>query len=256
MALLIALEVVIAGDGLVGAATAGPSATDPMARVLAQIGWRGDVTISGSPQIVTDATGDEAHGTWPEADLVSGEYAVAPDVPPWVLDELFPCQTLAFCSSDVGTSAYGHGAILVMLEVSERPDDIGLSDSGEWGPLFTLPGTVTAPAGGSSYALSTVAFVTRVGPQNGEVHRLVYGQGDFQEARSSARSVWFGDILVTVIPMDEVEGGPSGWDGLASVEGAREIAATRDWLRTSQTSLLPFSNPPTLTFHAEAGASP
>jgi hypothetical protein len=257
MAILIALEVLIASGGIVGAASSGPSSTDPMARALEQIGWRGDATLSGSPQTVTDALGDQSPGAWQEADLKSGEYAVAPVVPSWVLDALFPCQTVAFCSTEVDPSAFDNGALLVMIETAAPPRDLGQGDSGEWGPLLSLPGTITAPADNASYPLSTVAYVTRIGPQDGGLYRLVYENGDFVEERSSARSVWFDAILITIIPMnDEVRGKPSAWDAVASVEGLRETVATKDMLRPTGAALLPFSNPPTLTFHAQPGESP
>jgi hypothetical protein len=255
MALMIVLEVVIAGAGVAGA-WATPSSSDPMARLLQRMGWEGDVTLAGPAQIVTDTRGDQASGTWPEADLKLGEYAVAPNVPPWVLEDLFPCDTVAFCSVIPDPRAYDNGALLVLLQVAEPPSHLGPGGTGEWGPLLALPGSPSAPAGDPSYAFSTVAYLTRFGPESGELHRLVFQNGAFRDNPSSARSVWVGDTLVTIIPMAEVQTLPSGWDDLASVEGAREIAPTRDWLRSGGGPMLPFSNPPTLRFNPEAGASP
>ena len=253
MILLIGAGALLGLAGVAGAhpAALGSSSTDRLVRSIERLVGT-SVTLTGSAAVTTDPFGDQAGGKWKEADLKAAEYAVVPVVPEWVLDTLFPCgEEGVVCGSvQLDPHTFDDGALVVMLQVASTPLALRLTDTGEWGPLFDVPGHAAAPSSNDSYALATTAVLTRFTPTGVDMRRLVYAGGAFVARPTAARSVWFGDTLLTLVPMAELDGQPRAWDTFASVSGsgAATFVVTRDWLRSDDRALLGFGQPPTLTF--------
>jgi len=109
------------------------------------------------------------------------------------------------------------GALLFVQRMAAAPAQVPGGPHAEWGPMVRIPGLVGAPAlagerfEGANYRWETDLDGTRL-----RIRQFVYEDGSWVEYFTSARSAWRGDLLVTIVPLENVSDQPTAWDAYAS----------------------------------------
>ena len=91
--------------------------------------------------------------------------------------------------------------------------------------MVRLASTVAAPASaGERYEGANVRFTTELIGNKLPIREYGYEDGSWQEYYTTARSLWRGDLLVTLVPFDDIGDAPTAWDAYASVSRGSSLA--------------------------------
>jgi hypothetical protein len=116
-----------------------------------------------------------------------------------------------------------HGALLFVQRLAAAPPQVPGGGHAEWGQLVRVPGQVAAPAiAGDRFEGANHRFITELDGTELTIRQFVYEDGEWVEYFTSARSSWRGDVLVTIVPFENLSDEPSAWDAYASSSGAGE----------------------------------
>jgi hypothetical protein len=192
------------------------------------VNTRGVVIIpSGGRQAVTDPSGDLRATGLGEADILEADMAALATIPAWFLDELFACSSPdVACGADGGATKVplDHGAMLFVQRMAGPPSR-GLAGHAEWGQMVRIASDIAAPAiAGDRYEGANVRFKTELEGDQLTLSEYGYRGGAWQEYSTTARSLWRGDLLVTVVPFDDIGAGPTAWDVYAWISRGGVVA--------------------------------
>ena len=254
---------------VVGAVAGAPVAlaageADPLLYVLQALAEEaGTSLVVGDTGLVTeaDAVGDAGTERGYD-DVVRASIASLPAVPPWLL-EAFDCGAANVACAPEGStdSPFSGGALIVGQRMAVPPALAPAGERGEWGPILALDQYPTAPiVPDNPFAGASHAVITRVEGDQRDVLAFAFVGGEFTAVRTHARSMWVGDDLLTLIPIDEeLLTPPVGWDVYASSDD--DSATGRDTIRGLEGApLLALAGPlPEVTFEpavSSSGAAP
>jgi hypothetical protein len=251
---------IVAGFGLPSVLGFQPRPSSPLLGILSGVAQDNGEIMSpeGASVIVDDPANDTVGRNQPGLDITSAGYAVLPEVPDWLLDDLFDCTTGTVTCPDSGLAAarWEDGAYLFIQRMAGPPDALQGDERQEWGPILALPGYPRASTGDAdSFGGASHAFITRFEPGRHRLVDRVYAANKWIDYPSHGRSAWIGDDLLTIVPVSqELPEDPILWDVRAAVvTPAVEAGATigLDELRASAVlPLLPFDEPPLYSFYA------
>ena len=229
----------IAASLVLGAIAAAPvlraaDGTDPLLYVLQALAEDagtslvvGDTGVGAEADPLGDVGTDRGYD-----DITSASIASIPAVPAWLL-EAFDCEAPNVACSPAGSqdSSFSGGALVVGQRMDGPPALLPEGERGEWGPILALDQYPTAPIEpGDPFAGASHAVITRVEGDQREVLAFAFVDDAFTSVPTGARSMWVGDDLLTLIPVDEeLLTPPVGWDVYAfSSDGS---AIGRDTIR-------------------------
>jgi len=196
------------------------------------------MTEVGSNAVVEDPPGDmvgEAGGS-ASSDIVLADVGWFPQTPDW-LKQRFDCTapgvTCADSPRNEDTFA-GEGVYVYFQRMAGGPEAVTPGRIGEWGPIFAVDGIVGGSVAlGDQFPGATDAVITR---RAGAVTLLVAveyaGSAGYAERATSARSLWIGSDLITLIPSDEVPDFLIGWDAYAGDRAPGGSLGSYDILRS------------------------
>jgi hypothetical protein len=189
---------------------------------------RGIVIIpSGDRQAVTDPTADQRAPSLGEADILEADMSALDTIPAWMLDELFACSSPdVACGAARGAQSVplDHGAMLFVQRMAGPPSRGG-GGHAEWGQMVRVPNEVAAPAiAGDRYEGANVRFKTELEGDQLTLSEYGYSGGAWQEYSTTARSLWRGDLLVTLVPFDDIGDSPTAWDVYAWISRGGAVA--------------------------------
>jgi hypothetical protein len=189
---------------------------------------RGVVILpSGGRQTVTDPTADQRATALGEADILEADMSALDTIPAWMLDELFACSSPdVACGADGGAQRVplDHGAMLFAQRMAGPPSR-GLGGHAEWGQMVRVSSEVAAPAiAGDRYEGANVRFKTELEGDQLTLSEYGYRGGAWQEYSTTARSLWRGDLLVTIVPFDDIGESPTAWDVYAWISRGGAVA--------------------------------
>jgi hypothetical protein len=91
--------------------------------------------------------------------------------------------------------------------------------------MVRIPGYVGAPElAGKRFEGANHRFVTELDGGRFTLRQHIYEDGSWVEYFTSARSAWRGDLLVTLVPLENIADEPSAWDAYASVRNLQAPA--------------------------------
>jgi hypothetical protein len=192
-------------------------------------------------------------------DIVSAGIASLPTVPPWLL-AAFDCDAANVACARGGSldSRFSGGALVVGQRMTEPPARLPAGQRGEWGPTIALDQYPTAPLGPDDpFAGASHAVITRIDGDERQVRAFAYLDDAFTGVSTNARSMWVGDDLLTLIPVDEeLLTPPVGWDVVAMT--GDDSTTARDTIRgLDGAPLLALAGPlPEVTFEEAASPTP
>jgi hypothetical protein len=138
-----------------------------------------------------------------------------------MLDDVFPCgSTGVACGARVGSGplALDQGALLFVQRMAAAPPQAPDGPHAEWGPMIRVPGYVGAPElAGKRFEGANHRFTTELDGGRFTIRQYIYEDGSWMEYFTSARSAWRDDLLVTLVPLENIAEEPSAWDAYASV---------------------------------------
>jgi hypothetical protein len=245
---MIALAI-LAGLGLPSMASFDPGKVAPMLGVLRTAARTHGEFLStyGPAASVDDLKADQVGDHVDAIDIVAADYAFLPEVPEWMLSELFDCNAENVACGDLFPEAdvYADGAYLFLQRMAGPPGVAADTERGEWGPVLALDEFEPAPLDfADRFAGASHAFVTRVSGPYRLVELWSFDQGSFHEYRTWARSTWIGNDLITLVPIvDDIPTEPRLWD----VYAAWSVRAKRvgsDSLRAGTGPMKSFRTPP------------
>jgi hypothetical protein len=176
----------------------------------------------GTPVVVEDPAGDHGAGAANSADILAADMAGLYEIPDWMLDEVFECGSTGVACGDndgSGSPPLDQGALLFIQRMAAAPPQVPGGPHAEWGPMVRVPGYVGAPElAGKRFEGANHRFITELDGGRFTLRQYVYENGAWEEYFTSARSAWRGDLLVTLVPLENVADEPSAWDAYASVE--------------------------------------
>lgn len=239
----------LAGVGLPSVTGFQPRAASPLLTMLrTTAGDAGEhITAVGSTGSFEDEAGDQrGPGEAPSSDLLGADYGYLPDVPVWLLQDLFDCSAPEVtCPRDgsEATSFFG-GAVVFLQRMAGGPETLAAGQMGEWGPTMAVFGSQTgATLPSVLFPWSSHAVITRRLGADREVVGLVYDGTIFVQRPTRARSRWIGRDLLTIVPLSELPDFPERWDVYAADGAGAPRDRTRDTLRSDDAaSLLEFGD--------------
>ena len=210
------------------------------------------VTSFGPPSIVEDLSNDElgASGGALSSDIVLADVGWFGDVPDWLLDT-FDCATPGVVCGDgerLGRTYY-HGALIFFERMTAGPDGLPMGRVGEWGPILAVGASLRASGyRGLQYPGASHAFITRRTDGHDELVLVHYtNRAMFEQKPTSARSVWVGTDLLTIVPFAELGDESIGWDAYAADRTGSDAAQwSYDILRSDGTKPLLNLDVPTM----------
>lgn len=214
---------IIAGLGLPTIIDFQPRAASPVLAFLRTAAAPHDEFISAldTPIVVEDPAGDHGAGAANAADILSADMAGLYVIPDWMLDDVFACGSAGVaCGARVGSGSLplDQGALLFVQRMAAAPAQVPDGPHTEWGPMVRIPGYVGAPElAGSQFEGANHRFITELDGGHLTIRKFVYEDGSWVEYFTSARSAWRGDLLVTLVPLENIADEPSAWDAYASV---------------------------------------
>ena len=190
----------------------------------------------GSPSIDDPASDTIGTGGAPSSDIVLADIGWLPDGYGWLLDA-FDCGKpgVACGSGERAGATYYAGAFVFYERLAAGPDELPRDRVGEWGPLLTEAGSLRASAYREPrYPGASHAYVTRRTDGREELVLMHYtnSRAMFEEETTSARSIWAGDSLITIVPIAEIDDENPSWDEYAGDQASGATAWSYDILRT------------------------
>jgi hypothetical protein len=231
MAVAMALLVVVGALGLPGMINLQPKAPSAIlgfVRAAAQ-GQSEPFTVFGRANEVDDPAADVIGAEPAQGDLVHAEAAYLPEVPDWLLDDVFACGTAnVACSLPRGDEgAFDGGALLF---VHRFAGEVQPGVPRRISVLIAAPLADAAPrTAGDPYSDASDVYVTRIGPTPSLVLQR-FDAGRFSQVPTAARSTWTGTDVFTLIPAGET-GEPYGWDAEMLLDLAPTGSERADTLR-------------------------
>ena len=231
-----------------------PRERSPLASILRQDAEaRGQhVTAFGPPSLVADGTNDllGAPGGGSSSDIVMADVGWIGDVPEWLLDA-FDCASPSVACGDgerLG-STFHDGAFVFFERLAAAPDALPAGRVAEWGPILDVGSALRASGyRGLTYPGASHAFITRRAAGHDELVLVRFTNlARFEQDTTSARSIWMGTDLLTLIPAAELGDDTISWDAYAADRAGGEDAPwSYDILREAATSPLLHLDLPTM----------
>jgi hypothetical protein len=244
--------IVVAGIPMI--ASFHPRERSPMVALLRHDAQdRGQYVSSfGPPSIVEDLSNDVlgATGGALSSDIVLADVGWFGEVPDWLLDA-FDCTKPGVLCGDgerLGRTYYD-GALVFFERVAAGPDVLPAGRVGEWGPILAVGASLRASGyRGLQYPGASHAFITRRSAGHDELVLVHYtNSATFAQEPTSARSVWLGTDLVTLVPFAELGDEGISWDAYAADRAGSDVAQwTFDILRSDGTKPLLHLDVPTM----------
>ena len=183
---------------------------------------------SGQPLVADDPAGDHGAGAPADGDILAADMTGLDEIPGWLLDEVFACDSKGVaCGDDGGAApiALDGGALLFVQRMAGAPPQAPGLRHGEWGPMLRVPGYVGAPvSAGSRFEGANHRFTTELIGDRLTIREYIYEDGAWAEYFTTARSAWRDDLLVTIVPLANLAADPTAWDAYAYVRDAGSIA--------------------------------
>jgi hypothetical protein len=249
MIALVALVALFSGLGIMSTYGSKP---DPIVGDLRSLDSKHLVILAGSRLEIVDPASDEDGPLVPSADIVDSELAYIYDVPSWLVNDVFDCNSPAVACAATGRAyaPFSDGALLVDERMSAGPAAIATHDAADWGPVFRFDGYDAAPASDPRWSSATDAIITHVADGVRRTHHWVVEGSSWIELPTNARSIWVGSDLLTLIPFrDELSEHVASWDAYAAFTPAAPGAtASRDTLRGLDGEMIRYVEPPFLRF--------
>jgi hypothetical protein len=254
MASIVALAA-LAGVGLPSMASFELRAAGPvLAFMRSATAPRGElVSTFGVSAQIDDLSAEPPTSPPSAADILLADYGYLPDVPPWLLSDIFDCSATGVSCSDGGSSAQAfdsEGALVFVQRMGAGPPSD--ASTREWGPVLRLEGASIADRNVSfSFRDASHVVVTHLEGATREVSILEYDEGAFVSRPTDARSLWTGQDLVTLIPLSDLPTWPLSWD-MYAFESFAGGGGRLDSLRESDFApLLQYLEPPYYTFFSD-----
>ena len=209
------------------------------------------VTELGANAVVEDPPGDtlgEVGGS-SSSDILLADVGWFPETPDW-LKLRFDCKAPGVTCADSPRSEdtfAGEGVYVYFQRMAGGPEAVTPGRIAEWGPIFAVDGIVGGSiALGDQFPGATDAVITR---RAGAVTLLVAveyaGPAGYAERATSARSLWIGSDLITLIPSGEIPDSLIGWDAYAGDRAPGGSLGSYDILRSDpRDALLEPEGPP------------
>lgn len=223
MAVSMVTLAVIAGAALPSIAAFEPRAASPLLAFLRTSAEAHEAFISpfGTPLIVEDPTGDLNAGAAASADILVADMAGLYEIPDWLLEDAFACDADGVAcgdDGDAGSLRLDEGAIVFVQQMAAAPDRSPSRPHAEWGTMVRIPGYVGAPElAGERFEGANHRFITALDAGRLRLRQYVYEDGSWTEYFTSARSVWLDDLLITIVPLENVGTEPTAWDAYSVV---------------------------------------
>jgi hypothetical protein len=170
----------------------------------------------GTPVVTVDPVGDQGVPEALDADIVVGDVAALYEIPSPLLDNAFACGDDGVACGDEGRGEPfdpDDGAILFAQRVAVAPALAAGRPHAEWGQMVRVKDQVAAPASaGRRFEGANVRFVTELDGGSLRLRQFNYKDGTWAEYFTSARSAWRDDLLVTLIPWENVPDEVTAWD--------------------------------------------
>ena len=230
MTIAIACLAVAALAGIPSIASFQPHAGSPLLALLRYAAGPHQALVipNALPALVSDAVGDEIGAQSGEADIVAADIAGLETIPDWLLDELFSCGAAdVACSADAGSPiALQSGALLFAQRMAAAPARDPAAPHAEWGQMVRVQGQIAAPAlAGQRYDGANVRFETELDSGKLTLRQFVYAAGAWSESFTLARSAWRDDMLITLVPIEDMPDEPTAWDVYAVVDVGPQAAS-------------------------------
>ena len=184
------------------------------------------VLPEGVPVVIDDAAGDERPGRSSVADIVAADIAGLGSIPRWMLDELFSCDAAEVACGDDRDAEIplDEGALLFAQRVAAGPTRDPAAPHAEWGQLVRVFGSNGAPSSaGERFEGADVRFVTELDAGRLHLRELIYDGGTWSDVFTTSRSAWRGDLLITLVPVEDLPAVPTAWDVYSLVEVRVEV---------------------------------
>jgi hypothetical protein len=181
------------------------------------------VSPYGTPLVVEDPAGDQGSGAAGSVDILAADVGGLSIIPGWLLEDAFACDSTGVACGDDGGSGsveLDYGAILFVQRLAAAPPQVPGGGHAEWGQMVRVPGQVAAPASaGDRFEGANHRFITELDGTELTISQFVYEDGEWVEYFTSARSTWRGDVLVTIVPFENLSAEPTAWDAYATASG-------------------------------------
>ncbi len=182
----------------------------------------------GVPVVINDPAGDEQPSESAAADIVVADISGLGSIPDWMLEEVFSCGAEAVACGDSPESAIplDAGALLITQRMAAPPSWDPALPHAEWGQLVRTSGAIAAPArAGAQFEGADVRFVTELDRGKLRLRELLYADGAWSDVGTTSRSAWRGDLLVTLVPFEDLPAEPTAWDVYSLVGGGQSPAS-------------------------------
>ena len=186
------------------------------------------VLPSGVPVVIDDPAGDEQPSESATADIVTADISGLGSIPEWMLDELFSCDAEDVACGDApdATIPLEEGALLFAQRMAAVPSRDPAQPHAEWGQMVRVEGSIAAPArAGEQFEGANVRFVTELDRGKLRLRELFYDSGSWSEVFTTSRSVWRGDLLITLVPVEDFPAEPTAWDVYSSVQAGQSTSS-------------------------------
>ena len=210
------------------------------------------ITSFGPPSVLEDPSGDELGevGGAPSSDLLLADVGWFGDTPDWLLDA-FDCSAPGVVCGDGERDgrSYYQGALVFFERTQAGPAALPPDRVGEWGPILSVGAALRASGyRGLQYPGASHAFMTRRSAGHDELVLVHYtNKATFEQATTSARSMWVGADLLTLVPYAEINDDTVGWDAYAADRaGSGPAGWSYDILRPDGTKPLLHLDVPTM----------
>lgn len=238
MALIMVGILIVAGFGAPALIGFQPRPVGAILSFLRSAAVAEDVYVSpyGTSSVVEDPVGDGGAPNEPSADIIAAEYGSLLEVPSWLLDGAFNCEAPDVTCAAGGSSdvAFADGALLFAQRMAAAPGAGGVNESA-WGPVLWIEGGLIGPSPHDDrFRGASLVYLTRGAGTSSSISRYQRSRsGTFTELGTNARAIWMRDVLVTMIPPDELNGYTLQWDMAACETGGTLKADTCDFLRAT-----------------------
>lgn len=179
------------------------------------------VLPEGVPIVIDDPAGDEQPSSSGDADIVAADISGLGSIPDWLLDDLFSCGAEAVACGDAPDALIplDEGALLFAQRVASTPSRDPARPHAEWGQMVRVEGSIAAPArAGEHYEGANVRFVTELDRGRLRLREFIYEAGTWSAVFTTARSTWRGDLLITLVPVEDLPAVPTAWDVYSLIE--------------------------------------